>query len=667
LGEITPKIRYDVNEFLHQTGLETFFRTFLDYCANHGVQGRIQPYGFATDILQGAGMTHIPEMEITAGEKDAVPWFDTRIGPKKYVASGAHLYGKNIVSTEAYTFLHWQPYRATLEELKIASDDFLRNGANLFYNHGYTCSPERDAEPSRSMGAAIHISHDNVWWKYYPHLAEYIARCCWLLRQGESAADIAVYSPLANQWTLDCLNARRWTRDFEWGDLGELITANGYDFDLLNDDILQNHAVGEGGRLRVRNLLYKILILPNLQALPLRTLEAVQQWVRDGGVVIALERLPEQSTGLENYPEKDRRIRKIAAEMFDEPQEEDGTGAKRYGQGMTYCLKNVIDRSHPLDRRGSVLDPFVNTLRRHVTPDFSIDFNREGLRQNNGLTYIHRALKNAELYFVSNIQDRAVQFPVTFRVHHAVPQEWNPYTGEIRRLHCYRETREGIEIPLDLKPYESTFFLFEYGDPPVHVIQDSFTEITQMTDTTITAAVDRNGVFSVQLSHGLGSTKPVEVMDLPAPLTVEGEWKLTMEGPEFPRVEKTLGRLESWTLDPRTAHFSGTARYDISFDIPPSYLREDILLDLDPGKVGNVAEFWIDDTPRGTVWMRGQTLDVTDALEPGANAIEVRVTNCLINWVSSLPRQPPVPPEFAAQFGQGLPETDQLMRDLTGY
>ncbi len=178
-----------------------FFETFLDWCAAHGVQGRIQPYGFSTDNIQASGITHIPEMEITAGEKDAVPWFDTRIGPKKYVASGAHLYGRNVVSTEAYTFLHWQPFRATLEELKIASDVFLKTGANKFYNHGYTCSPERDAVPTRSMGAAIHISHDNVWWKYYPCLSTYIARCCYLLRQGEYTADIAIYSPLANQWT----------------------------------------------------------------------------------------------------------------------------------------------------------------------------------------------------------------------------------------------------------------------------------------------------------------------------------------------------------------------------------------------------------------------------------------------------------------------------------
>ena len=78
-------------------------------------------------------------------------------------------------------------------------------------NHGFIASPERDIAPTRGFYAAIHISPDNVWWRYYHFLSNYLARCCYLLRQGEFCADVAVYSPLANQWTQDVFNARRWT------------------------------------------------------------------------------------------------------------------------------------------------------------------------------------------------------------------------------------------------------------------------------------------------------------------------------------------------------------------------------------------------------------------------------------------------------------------------
>ena len=52
------------------------------------------------------------------GRKGRGGLVDTRIGPKKYVASGAHIYGRDVISTEAFTFMHWRRYRATLEELK---------------------------------------------------------------------------------------------------------------------------------------------------------------------------------------------------------------------------------------------------------------------------------------------------------------------------------------------------------------------------------------------------------------------------------------------------------------------------------------------------------------------------------------------------------------------
>ena len=148
VGEISPKIRYDVNQFLHHLGLEVFYKEFNDWCHRHGVKSRIQTYGFTTDNIESAGRTDIPEMEITAGEKDAAEWFDTRIGPKKYVASGAHLYGKQVVSSEVYTFIHWERYRATLEELKIASDVYLKYGTTKFYNHGYSFSPEKRSSGS---------------------------------------------------------------------------------------------------------------------------------------------------------------------------------------------------------------------------------------------------------------------------------------------------------------------------------------------------------------------------------------------------------------------------------------------------------------------------------------------------------------------------------------
>ena len=667
IGEETAKIRYDLNEFLHLIGKEAFFETFLDWCQQHKVQGRIQAYGFTTDNIEGSGITHIPEMEVCPGEKDAVPWFDTRIGPAKYVSSGAHLYGRNLITTEAYTFIHWELYRATLEELKIATDGYLRFGANKFYNHGFSYSPERTPAPSRCMSIDANISPINTWWPHYPLLAEYLARCCHMLRQGEPFADVAVYSPLANQWTLNVLNARKWTREFYWGELGNLLAANGYDFDLINDDVLQNRSRIDEGSIRVNALEYKALILPNVQALPLQTLRVIERYVRAGGVVIALERLPESSVGLADYRQQDLEVKRLVEAMFQEPRGRDGNGHKVYGQGHTYYLKVVLNRQDVLDWRSSALDPFVNTLRAHIQPDFNIDFALQGMRTNNGLAFLHRVKGDADIYFVSNIQEVVSSIPVTFRVQGKVPWRWNPCNGDISAMPAYREHRGGTEIPLQLQPYESCFVVFEPGQG-AHVIQSDLAEITAVGARGVEGVVMKNGVYSVAVAGPGGhKTASLSVNDALAPLYINGSWRLRMPLARGAALDTSFSRLFSWTEVERTKHFSGAAEYEIDFDVPKAYVRADIQMVLDVGRVGNVAEILINGKKAGTIWMRGQFCPLHGLVRAGKNHLKVVVTNTLINRVAGWSAPPPVPEELVAHYGSGVTDESRALRGPIGF
>lgn len=652
VDDISPKIRYDVNEFLHQKGMHAFFDTFLDYCEKNGLKGRIQPYGFSTDNIEAAGKTHIPEMEITAGEKDAMDWFDTRIGPKKYVASGAHIYGRPVISAEAYTFIHWERYRATLEELKIASDIYLKFGATKFYNHGFSYSPEKDVAPTRSSPFAAFINPQNVWWKYYPELAEYIARCSYLLRQGYFDPDIAVYSPLANQWTLSVLNARKWTREFDWGELGNLIMSNGYDFDLLNDDAMQNIAAIENRNIRIRNMFYKILILPNVKAIPLKTIEFVEKYVKSGGTVIALERIPVYSTGFVNHTQNDEKVRSITGRLFNEPRGNDDVAWKPYGKGQTYQIRQVLNRTIWWDRRSSTLDPFVNTIRKHIAPDFGIDFAREGLRKNEGITFQHRKIGDSDLYFVSNVQDKPADLPVTFRTKNKIIERWNPYDGNISGVFHFWPNGDGICLPLKLAPYESAFFIFHPGEPEQYVPKTDFHDIISPDGNRFSGIASANGIYNTTINlNGQETTESTNVEGIPAPFYISGDWQLTLEGKEFPKTEKKLNHLSSWTENDSTKHFSGTGNYKIIFEMPETYFCEGIFLLLDPGKVGNVAELIINGRKSGTIWMRGQTPEVTRFLKPGKNSLEILVTNTLINRISAMKEPTPVPGKLIPRFG----------------
>jgi hypothetical protein len=159
----------------------------------------------------------------------------------------------------------------------------------------------------------------------------------------------------------------------------------------------------------------------------------------------------------------------------------------------------------------------------------------------------------------------------------------------------------------------------------------------------------------------------LNVESLPAPYEIAGEWRLVLEGGAFPRTEKTLSRLTSWTDDPTTKYFSGTGRYTIGFDLPSSYLAPDLLLQLSVGEVGNVADVEMNGHRAGVIWMRGQTLDVTSAVKAGRNELTVLVINTLINRVAGWTTNPPLPPNLRALYGRGLDDDTPQGRRLFGF
>ena len=652
VDDISPKIRYDVNHFLHYMGIEAFYKSFLNWCKANGIKGRIQTYGFTTDNIESAGMTHIPEMEITPGEKDAMPWFDTRIGPKKYVSSGAHIYGRDVVSVEAYTFLHWERYRATLEDLKIATDGFLRSGANKFYNHGYCFLPERGLAPNRRTPWAPQVNPSNVWWKYYPLLTQYIARCSYLFRQGDFAADIAVYSPLANQWTLNVLNPRKWTREFDWGTLGFLLLSNGYDFDLLNDDALQNIAQFENGNINIRNMQYKVLLLPNIQALPLETMQAIEEYVKGGGVVIAFDRAPELSTGFKNYKLNDKKVSSIVGKMFKEPFGMDEVTTVQHGSGFVHWIKHVIDRRIWWDFKSSMLDPFLETIRQYVPPDFGIDFAYEGIRENDGLSYLHRKIGELDVYFVTNVQDRRSDKPITFRVKDKTPWTWDPYSGDIKPIHQFSKTKVGTKIPLNLSSYGSTILVFAPEVPNNFVTQTDLEKITTISGKSVDGLASSNGIFKTTLhSNGRAVEVNSTVENVPAPLHITGNWKFSLSGKDFAGLESEIRNLYSWTDIPETRHVSGVGKYEINFELPHVYLDKNLAVELDLGKVGNIADVELNGKMVGTIWMREQTFNVSEYIKTGTNNLVVSVTNTGINRVSAFTEPVPIPQELVGRFG----------------
>lgn len=591
IGELTPRIRYDVNRHLHHIGMEVTLGTLVRWAERHGIQARVQPhYRFTTELIEAAGLVHRPETEVTTARFEVIP------DPRKAEAAGARFYGRSILSAEAYTHLHPERYTTTIEEMKIVTDAFLRDGVTQIYNHGYNYSPERDVAPSRDVRWGNRIMHWNTWWKYYGRLADYIARCCYLLRQGSFVADVLVYAPQASEWTQRVVYGKK-NRTLPYGNLGKTLVANGYDFDPVNDDVLQNHAQRLDGRG------YRFLIMPAVAALPLKTMQAIVELVRNGMEIIWLDRLPEHAVGLRDWQRNDEAVRALVRDLLN-------SGAHFIAD---YKIKGVPDRTplKPFEPTPPLTPPqrkLLDILRARVRPDVALP----GERQSDGLTFLHRRSESCDIYFITNLQPVVWDEPVAFRVTGKRPDLWDPMTGRITASD-FRAREGAVEVPLRLDPHESVFVVF--------------------------------------------TARPRETVKQPprgaaVEVPLDGPWQLTLDGVRFPRRDMRVEKLASWTEDPATRHFSGTGTYTTFFDLPEGF-RGEIALDL--GDVGNVAEVILNGRNQGVRFMRPYCFRAIGPLKAKGNRLEVLVTNTLINHVAGLRDYPPVPEELVPHYGQDAP------------
>lgn len=123
------------------------------------------------------------------------------------------------------------------------------------------------------------------------------------------------------------------------------------------------------------------------------------------------------------------------------------------------------------------------------------------------------------------------------------------------------------------------------------------------------------------------------------PVPIEGTWRIEFikGGPALPR-PITTAALRSWTDlgGAEAQRFAGTARYRIEFDAP-SRAADAWLLDL--GDVRESARVRLNGTDLPTAWSLPFAIDVSDALQPGRNLLELDVTNVAANRIRDMDRR----------------------------
>jgi hypothetical protein len=365
----------------------------------------------------------------------------------------------------------------------------------------------------------------------------YIARCSFLLQQGHYNADIAYFygqeAPLTGLF----------------GDTA-IDVPQGYALDFIGSDALLNQLRVDHGELVTKSgMRYRLLYLGgSSRFMTLDVLRRIRELVEQGATVVGT--VPEGSPSLAD----DGAVFQAVADNI-------------FGNGRIY----------------PTLTAALVALK--LKPDF--DYAKPS--PDSELLYIHRSLKDGELYFITNRKDRAETFPATFRVQGMNAQVLDAVAGTATPIAVTaQDGRSAISLPLPA--YGSAFVLFRKG----------------------------------------GAAAPKAIAQQKALETVKGPWRVNFQPGRGAPDHLMLASLNSWSDNDLQGvkYFSGTAEYVTHFMLPA---KKSGHLMLDLGSVHEVAEVTLNGRALGTIWTAPFALDITCAARAGRNELKIKVANLWVN------------------------------------
>lgn len=403
IGEKTMAIRHDWGRTLTELADENYLKPLTEWAHQHGTLFRSQNYGTPPVNLSSNALVDLPEGE-------GSQW--RRFSATRWASSASHLYGRQVTSSETWTWLHSPVFRATPLDMKAEADIHFLQGINQLIGHGWPYSPPSAGEPGWRFYAAAVFNQHNPWWLVMPDISLYLQRVSFLLRQGQPANDVAVYIPTDDAWaafTPGNVSVNKTVDQLLGADLVPKILDAGYNFDFIDDGAIAHAGVP-----------YPILILPAVERIPLATYRKLEEYVRKGGILIATKRAPSLAPGLMEESDTPK-IAALSSVLFA------NAGAPGHLVADLATLPAALHAALPAD----------------VTTAPEIGF-------------VHRKLGFADIYFVVNTSNHPVHTPAAFRVQGLQAECWDPITG----------ATSSSSGDLDLAPYESRVLVF--SKEPAH-------------------------------------------------------------------------------------------------------------------------------------------------------------------------------------------------------
>lgn len=577
LGPQTGAIRHDWGQTLNELLNERFLAPMHNWAQRQHTKFRLQGYGLPPATIASNAYADLPEGE-------GPQWKTLRAA--RWASSASHLYGRPVTSSETWTWLHSPVFRATPLDLKAEADLHFLQGINQLIGHGWPYTPEGIEYPGWRFYAAGVFNEKNPWWIVMPDLSLYLQRLSFLLRQGQSANDVALYLPNSDAWAGFTSGKVHYLIEALKERIGDEVVARtleaGYDFDFFDDDVLKQIGRVENHTLALGANKYRAVILPSVERIPLATLKKLEEFARHGGIVIATRRRPAIAPGFTATAAEQQQVREITQRLF---------------AGSAASAHFVEDENRQLGNK-------LNSLLR---PDVALS---PAVPE---IGFIHRRASAAEIYFLANTSNLSQKVNASFRVTGMHAEFWNPFTGTVSPVAAQTQAADAVTIPLELEPYESRVVVFSPR-------------------TLSRAAV--NPARAVPLPMDLSTGWRVSFGQNGKAATMEQlrSWTEDEETRYFSGLvtyEKTVNVSEAFLQSGREL------RLDFGEGLPltPQNLKAGMQAWLD-APVREAAVVYLNEQRAGSVWCPPFAVNVTLLLKPGENRIRIVVGNTALNYMA---------------------------------
>ncbi|MGI6400768.1 MAG: glycosyl hydrolase [Thermoguttaceae bacterium] len=439
-GDLTEKYRLDFMDVRVRLAEERYFIPIFNW---HASRGRIyacdpgsrgkDPSEFC-DYFSAVRWYTAPGHDTPGGHADFIK--------NKVSSSIAHFYQRPRVWLEGYHSFGWG---ATPERLLFATNENFLFGANLLNLHGLyytTYGGYWEWAPP-----CYHFRQP--YWETFGRFLKYFERLSFALTRGVEQPEFVVLYPVSSYQAN--LGGER-ARDVAF-EAARRIFASGHDVLFIDDDSIARSEIVDG-RLHVAGASHRVLVLPSTRGIRFQTLCQARELCESGGVVVALDALPEAT---DRAGRRDETLRRVVNEYFSQGRFGDSVVQTDSG-GIAAFFSPRAESSEEASGGDPVVavtaDQNGDALMWSRFDAFLEEFPRDVFDANSGdpCSFMKRTTSDADLYFVMKGKKNAA---LTFRSSGRV-ELYDAWTGTSRELPAARRSTPEGQTTTIRWPYEET-------------------------------------------------------------------------------------------------------------------------------------------------------------------------------------------------------------------